>query len=862
MLDKNKFDLAKELFEDVLNINSAERENFLNEKCGNDIELKKEIFSLINTFENKEDFLEKPLAIDENALESFNDPYIGKQIGNYLIDGEAGVGGMGIVYSGKRNDKEFEHKVAIKILKQGVTSEYLLKRFQVERQTLANLQHPNIARLLDGGRTDEGLPYLVMEFINGIPITEYCNQNKLEIKERLELFHKVCVAVQYAHRNLVIHRDIKPGNILVNEDGNPKLLDFGIAKLVDEDLNESTEGLTRTGMWHLTPEYSSPEQINGEKITTASDIYSLGVLLYEILTDEQPYKITSSSPVAISKIITEESILKPSEKVKQTSTTRNAGNKKYYYSQNPEKTFNQLKGDLDNIVFKAMHKDPEQRYSSVQDFMNDINRYLNGLPVTARRDTLTYRASKFIRRHKIGVALFILFNVLIISGLITIIYQGNIAAKERDRAQTELRKFEEVNDFILEMLSSADPGVESKDIKVYDILDKAAKDVETELQNQPEVKAAIKQTLGSTFIGLGEFEKAKKLLSESFEENKKLYGLYAEETAKTSHQLGLCYDWIGNFDLADSFYNLGINIYEKISDTPPKALADNLNDYGSFLTNLGLYDSSTTAFKRALNIYRSYSEEKDKKQAITINNLAVNLHYQKKVDEAEKYYLEAQEILTNLYGPNQPEIGTIYNNLAYIYLDNKDYQASEKAFQKSYEIKLALLGENHPNVGLAFVNLGMLYFTEKEYGKAEVTLLNAIELFNRTKAFKDPILALGYYWLGCVYLESNKLARAEEGLNNSLRIREEIFPENNFKVWSTKGELGVCLLKQKKYKEAEKLLIGSLNFYLNDKNKDKNKIARYTKYSAVLYKETGNTDKAKYYQSKLEKLENSETTKL
>jgi len=209
MLEKNKLDLAKELFEDSLKISNSEREKFLDDKCGSDAGLKKEILSLLHSFENKEDFLEQPLTIDENTLESFKDPYLGKQIGNYLLDGEAGVGGMGIVYSGTRNDDEFRRKVAIKILKHGLTTDYLLKRFQIEKQTLASLQHENIARLIDGGKTDDGLPYLIMEFIDGIPITEFCNQKNLSIKERLKLFQKVCSAVQHAHQNLIIHRDIK-----------------------------------------------------------------------------------------------------------------------------------------------------------------------------------------------------------------------------------------------------------------------------------------------------------------------------------------------------------------------------------------------------------------------------------------------------------------------------------------------------------------------------------------------------------------------------------------------------------------------------------------------------------------------------
>ncbi|MBS4035228.1 MAG: tetratricopeptide repeat protein [Ignavibacterium sp.] len=854
-MNQERLNKVRELFDEASNLSVAERELYLNQKCANDLELKKEILSLFNSLGSTKDFLEEPLTIVEQNKSSFTDPYIGKQIGNYLIEGEAGVGGMGIVYTGKRNDKEFEQKVAIKILKHGITSEYLLKRFQIERQTLANLQHQNIARLLDGGRTVDGLPYLVMEFIDGIPITECCNQKKLNIEEKLRLFREVCNAVQYAHQNLIIHRDLKPGNILVTNDGIPKLLDFGIAKLIDEDLVDETEGLTRTGVWHLTPEYASPEQIKGEKITTTSDVYSLGVLLYHILTGTQPYKITNSSPAAISKIITEEKILKPSERITQSSEI--SSNNQII---NQKKLSAHLKGDLDNIILKAMHKDPLRRYVSVEQFSDDIRRHLEGLPVFARADTITYRFSKFIRRHKVGFALFLVGNLLVFISIAAIIYQGNVAAKERDKANIELKKFEEVNNFLLEMLSSADPGVEGKDIKVYDLLDKATEDVNVKLKNHPEIKSAIKQTLGSTYIGLGDYEKAKLLLTESLEANKKLFGLNSKETAKGFHQLGLCYDWIGNYKAADSLYVQGIKIYEKLSDVPPKGMADILNDFGTFVSNLGNQDSAVVIYKKSLDIYGIYNKEKGKKEAITINNIAVSLHKQNKTAEAEKYYLEALELLTNLYGINRPEIGSIYNNLAFIYLDYDNFKAAEEAFEKAYSIKLSTLGDKHPSIGLAMINLGMLYFTSIEYKKAEISLLKSIDFFISNKATKNPFLSLAYYWLGRTYLESNRLIDSENMLRKSISLREEIYTKSHSKIWSSVGELAICLLKQKRYKEAEKLLAESLNFYKNDKNRDIKIISRYTEYSAILYREIGNKSLANFYQTEFEKLKNEPIT--
>ena len=860
---KNSFtEITKSIFERALELDKIGREEFFKNLSEEEKKHIAEVKSLLDAFESNNTFLEVPPSRSIFFEESDSPhPLIGQHIGSYLIEGEIGIGGMGIVFIGKRDDKEFEQKVAIKILKQGLTSEYLVKRFQNERQTLANLQHPNIAKLFDGGKTKEGLPYLIMEYIDGIPITDYCNEHKLNLAERLNLFITVCNAVQYAHQNLVVHRDIKPGNILVNKDGRPKLLDFGVAKLLDADSDSVNDGLTKTGMWHLTPDFASPEQIKGESITTSSDIYSLGVLLYQLISGNSPYKINNLSPVAIVKILYEERISPPSEALKKSE--EHLSNKNSEEEPGIDKSnikSKQIKGDLDNIVLKAMHKDSNQRYFSVQEFAIDIDRYLKNLPVLARRDSLTYRFSKFIQRHKVGFALFIIGNLLAFISIAAIIYQGNIAAKERDKANIELNKFEAVNDFLLEMFSSADPGSKGKDIKVYDLLDKASEDVDVKLKNQPEIKSTIKQTLGSTFIGLGEYEKAKNLLLESLESNKKIFGLNSKEVAKSYHQIGLCYDWIGNFQLADSFHILGINTYQNITGKPLKGLADNLNDYGAMLTNLGLYDSAGVLLKRALDIYRTYNEERGQKEAITINNLAVNLHHQNKVDEAEKYYLEALKVLTNLYGTNRPEVASIYNNLAFIYMDNKNYDASENAFINAYEIKKMVLGKQHPSIGSAQSNLGMLYFVKGDYKKAEIPLRESIDFFNSIKAYKDPFLSLAYYWLGRTYLESNRFFDSENMLRKSISLREEIYTKNHSKTWSSIGELAICLLKQKKYSESEKLLNETLEFYKNDKFRDVKKITRYTEYSSILYNEIGNKALANSYQTELEKLKNEAIT--
>lgn len=842
-MDQHKFIKARRFFDEAINLDASKREIFLNDKCGNDSELKKEMLSLIQSLENTKDFLEEPLTILEQNKNSFTDPYIGKQIGHYIIDGEAGVGGMGIVYTGNRNDKEFEQKVAIKILKHGITSEYLLKRFQAERQTLANLQHQYIARLLDGGRTNDGLPYLIMEFIDGIPITECCNQKKLNTGERLKLFREVCNAVQYAHQNLVIHRDLKPGNILVTKEGVPKLLDFGIAKLINEDLTDNDEGLTRTGVWHLTPEYASPEQIKGEKITTASDIYSLGVLLYQLLTGIQPYKISSNSPAAISKIITEEKIQRPSEKVKQIV------GKNLNERLKSEKSYKHLEGDLDNIILKAMHKDPLRRYVSVEQFSEDIRRHLIGLPVIAQKDTAGYRLSKFIQRHKVGFVSSLGFIVFLITSLIAIIWQANIAANERDKAISESLKVENVNKFLQDMLSSVDPTEVGRDVKVYDVLKKASNDVGNDFSRHPDIEAAVRKTIGKTLTNLGEFDEAKPHLIKSLELNNKVYGKESYQSAESMHELALYYHWIGELNIADSLYAKSILIFRQNEDSPPRAFASSLNDYGILKQEQANYQESLQLLKESFNIFLNNFGEKDKDVASTSNNLALTLESLKDLDGAEKYYQKSLKTYLELYGQNRPEISTLYNNLAYIYIDKEDWNKADEYFKKSLELKIKTLGKNHSLVGLAYMNLGALEYTMKNYKSSESNLLKALENFKTSLNNNHVWVGLTDFWYGKILIEKSQYKEAENYIRTALSIYKKNYPKDHPNEISANAELGIIFFHQKKYTEAEKLLVDGYEKIKKIKGENNFNTIRVLNYLLKFYERKNDKEKAQLYKS-------------
>src|SRR5262245_23977773 len=423
---------VEEIFQTAVGLDGAERDGYLAEACGGDADLLREIASLLayedagppreNKLQQAIKGAARSLTVDQIEPKESDDNLIDRRVGAYRVISLIGRGGMGAVYLAERDDAQFNQQVAVKIIKRGMDTDFIRERFLRERQILAGLDHPYVARLLDGGTTEDGLPYFVLEHVAGATITDYCEANRLSIAERLKLFRQVCAAVQHAHQKLVVHRDLKPSNILVNRDGAPKLLDFGIAKLLAPDVDDAR---TRTEQRMLTPDYASPEQVLGMSVTTAADIYSLGVVLYELLTNRRLRQFKTVSPVEIERAVCETEPAKPSDAV--SIETVSAG-----------KLQKQLAGDLDNIVLMAMRKEPERRYQSVEQFSDDIRRYLEGLPIIARADTFTYRAGKFARRHKYGIAAVALVILSLTGAIAATTREARIARAERARAERHL----------------------------------------------------------------------------------------------------------------------------------------------------------------------------------------------------------------------------------------------------------------------------------------------------------------------------------------------------------------------------------------------------------------------------------------
>jgi len=465
--------------------NENERAAYLASACADDTALRHEVESLLAQPEDEFDSVAHVIGVATGDPHSRADT--GRRVGAYELVRELGRGGMGTVWLAKRADRQFEKLVAIKLLKRGTDTDEVLRRFEAERQILAHLEHPNIARLLDGGTTDEGLPYFVMEYVEGKPLTDYCIAENLTLAERLRLFLKISAAVQFAHQNLVVHRDLKPGNILVTEDCEPKLLDFGIAKLVAPD--NAVVSVTVAEHQRLTPAYASPEQVRGEPITTVSDVYSLGTLLYEILTGQNAHRfsVPHPPPTELLRVVAQQEPIRPSTAVTDASIKSH------------------LRGDLDNIILKALRKEPGRRYTGVGSFADDIQRHLENRPVRARRDTFSYRASKFVQRNKIGVAAAALILLSLIGGIIATAWQARVARAERARAE---HRFNDVRTLASSLLTELNDEAEklSGSIKLRSILVKRTLAYLDTIAQEAGDNRALQRELANAYQKVGDIQ--------------------------------------------------------------------------------------------------------------------------------------------------------------------------------------------------------------------------------------------------------------------------------------------------------------------------------------------------------------------
>ena len=782
-----------------------------------------EVESMVACFEPAAGFIEAPafeIAADLLAhaeMESID----GKHIGPYRIIREIGRGGMGTVYLAARDDDQYQKQVAIKLIKRGMDTDFIVQRFRNERQILAHLDHPNIARLLDGGATDEGLPFFVMEYIDGKPINEYCKFHELPALNRLRLFLSVCSAVSYAHQNLVIHRDLKPGNILITADGSPKLLDFGIAKLLNPALLETIDQ-TATVLRLMTPDYASPEQVQGGAITTASDVYSLGVLLYELLTGHRPYQFKSRSPEEFEQVICRLEPVKPSESAAGSNSHDSDSQISLQFNIHDRKL---LRGDLDNIVLMAMRKEPHRRYSSVEQFAEDIRRHLDGLPVIARKDTFSYRSSKFIRRNKLGVAAAAAICLTLVAGIAAFGWEARVAAQQarfasgqRDTARIETVKAERINKFLQDMLASANAnwyasgrGGKGEDTRVVDVLNQAAQRLETELNDQPEVKAELYRTIGTTYLGIGRNDLGVPQFRASLTIYRRLYGDRHLKVAEALYFLASALAGADDRAAAEPLYREALELQRELPGGDNAYLPHIVREYAAIFIAKGETAKAEPLMLEAVELSRKHYGENHFTVAAAYESLGSLYDNLGELGKSEAAYRQAFEMVNKSSEASaQYKIG-LFVNFSGVLVHQQKYDEAERVLSQANDLYRAAPNGNELYFCEILQASAYLSYIRHDYQKAIAQAKESIATARRARAGINPqtFLSSSLDTLGKLLTDIGKPAQAEPYLREALTIKKRIDPPSHRNIALTMSLLGDCLKKQKRYREAETLLVES-----------------------------------------------------
>jgi eukaryotic-like serine/threonine-protein kinase len=808
----------KQMLDRAFSLTAEERQALFNQLDLDDPALRREVESLLARDAVATDYFTKPgralaTANFADVLASISLPY--ENIGSYKLVRELGHGGMGTVFLAERADGQFQQRVAIKLLRFGGNAGGAVQRFKHERQILAALDHPNIAKLLDGGTTQDGQPYLVLEFIEGVPIDIYCQRNQLPLNDRLRLFRQICAAVHYAHQHLVIHRDIKPSNILVTNEGVPKLLDFGIAKLLAPEQFDLTAFETAIHGAPMTPAYASPEQVRGQPISTATDVYSLGIVLYELLTGRRPYEIKAEfTPWEMARVICEAEPARPSTAAECVPVTRvekpaletnsSASSAQPASTQSPEKWQRQLQGDLDNIVLMALRKEPQSRYASVEQLSEDLRRYLEGLPVNARPHTFGYRFSKFIQRHKLPVAAAAALALVICIAAIGQWRQKRQTELERDRA-------DRVANLMVDLFEAADPETaQGKSITVVEALAKGEAKMREDLKDQPLVRATILRKIGEVYCHLAQYDRAQKPLEDALEIRRSLLGANHAEVADSLHELGFLYWNKSEYEKAEPLYREAINVFRRTLGNRNEETANAINSLGVLLRDRGSLDEAEKLMREALALRRQINGAESEEAANTLNNLATLWQDRANYAEAEAAYHESLAIRRKKLGNEHSIVAHGLRNLAVLLGAKGDFNTAEQYFNEALNITLKVMGPNHPDVALLLTDVGSTRRRKGNYDTAEQPLRDALALRRKILGNQHPQIADSLNELAVLLYDKTDYAAAEPLYREALEIRRKVFGTEHELVALVTANLAVALQAKSDYNAAEPLYRSAL----------------------------------------------------
>jgi tetratricopeptide (TPR) repeat protein len=776
----------------ALELPSRPRAAYLDEACGSDVELRAEVDSLLAQRDSPVLATGAlggavPLSVPDDRSQGppSSMPAV---IGPYRVLAVLGEGGMGTVYRAEQT-APIRREVALKLVRRGLDTERIVRRFEQERQTLARMDHPNIARVLDAGASEDGRPYFVMELVSGMPITSYCRSAGLSTRARLELFLAILAGVQHAHQKGILHRDLKPSNIPVREqDGAPvpKIIDFGIAKALGDGAEPSVVS-TQAGLMVGTPDYMSPEQagVIDADVDTRADVYSLGVVLYELLTGARPYEFRTYSATEIQRVLGGPPPRRPSQ-VAGAHRRR-------------------LQGDLDNIVLKAIARAPADRYSSAEQLADDVRRHLDGLPVRARAATWGYRAGKFVRRHRTGVAFAATFLLLLAGSAALLAVQAGRLAVERDRARNAAATATKESDFLVGMFQQLDPSkTKGGPLTARDILDQGVARLRTTLGDEPEIRATLADTIGWVYFNLGSYEAAEPLLRQALALRRERFGNESAEVAESLDHVARVVAERGDDAKAIPLYREALAIERRLPESALLALT--LNDLSNSLRVIGPLDEAERLSREALAMRERLLGPDAAGVAESFNDLAAILTARGKLDEALAFQRRALALDRRLHGDVDPVVAIDYNTLGTILSRLADYAGSEAAFEQCLSLVKKLYGPHHITVAHVEVNLGASLLNEGDAAGAEGPLVSSLALHRRLLGEDNRWVQSGLLSLGRLRRRQGRLAESETLLRESLTLARKVNGAESAEVADASSALGVTLERRGQLAEAERRL--------------------------------------------------------
>jgi serine/threonine-protein kinase len=799
-MDSSRWGRIQAIFHGAADLPRSEQRAYLEQACAGDEPLLTEVLGLLGEDAQSSSLLDRDVA--EVAHDVLDDDhshrFLAKEFGPYRILRAIGEGGMGVVYLAERND--LHSLAAIKVLRDAWLSPARRERFSSEQRTLAHLNHPSIARLYDANTLADGTPFFVMEYVEGAPLTEHVSERQCSLVDRLRLFRSVCEAVQYAHGQAVIHRDLKPSNILVKNDGSIRLLDFGIAKQV-EALDAAADQ-TITGLRPMTPAYAAPEQIRGERIGVYTDVYSLGVILYELLTGRLPFDLSNQSPAQAEAIITEREPERPSVVAAHPQGATGAPPRAISAGKNSW-------SDLDVLCLTAMHKDPQRRYRSVEALIRDLDHFLKAEPLEARPDSAAYRLGKFLRRNRLAVSAAAL-TILVIAGLI-IFYTVRVT-RARNAAIAEAAQNQRVQRFMQDLFQGGDEDAgPAEDLRVVTVLDRGAQKART-LDSDPAVQADLFQTLGKSYQLLGKYDQADALYHSALDKRKLLYGADGAQVAETLTSLALLHRDQGNLEDAEELSRDALAMAQRHLPPNHPEVANAASALGQVLVSRGKYGQAIPILEEAYRV-QSAPGVPVADFATTMTELANAEFYTGRYVQSDSLNRRILEMDRQTFGPNHPNVAEDLSNLASIQYEWGHFAEAEKYDREALDIAQAWWGRDHPETSSFMTILGRALVAEGKLGEASDLLHEALRIQERVYGKEHTRVASTVSEFGKIALQQGILDDAEADFTRSLTIWKSVYKGKHYYIGIALSNLGSVAMARKQYSRAESDFRETLSMY-------------------------------------------------